>query len=170
MILVRERSAGDPHAPFDAAGAGNVTMASRIAGHRESGGGPTGAYGRRARPRPHLLRLRHASRFRSVGGRASARQIAVRRSEKVTLALRGAGALVGVSAVGRSLQRPGAEDSGRQGVLRHCGAAAQPAAAADQFHRSRRTTWTSTSPCSSRRGSPRSPASAAAARPADARP
>ena len=40
-----KRSAGNPHAAFDEAGAGNVT----------SGAGFTGPYRRRASPRPYLI-------------------------------------------------------------------------------------------------------------------
>jgi hypothetical protein len=50
MKQAGKRSAGKPHAAFDAAGAGNVTMVCRTAVHRESDGITTGAYSARLLP------------------------------------------------------------------------------------------------------------------------
>jgi hypothetical protein len=49
-----KRSAGNPHAAFDVAGVGNVTMVCRTAVHRESDGITTDAYRARACSRPYL--------------------------------------------------------------------------------------------------------------------
>ena len=53
MKQTGKRSAGNPHAAFDVAGAGNVTMVCRTAVHRESDGITTGAYRARACSRPY---------------------------------------------------------------------------------------------------------------------
>ena len=58
-----KRSAGNPHAAFDVAGVGNVTMVCRTAVHRESDGITTDAYRARACSRPYL---------RGPGGRKAA--------------------------------------------------------------------------------------------------
>ena len=52
-----KRSAGDPHAAFEVAGAGDVTMGAGLRTNAKAVGATTGPYRRRASPRPNRRRL-----------------------------------------------------------------------------------------------------------------
>ena len=54
-----KRSAGNPHAAFDEAGAGNVTTGAGLRTNAKVVGTATGPYRRRASPRPHDGRCHH---------------------------------------------------------------------------------------------------------------